>query len=159
MDIGSDKDYPASALSNFTPRSFIFDGVWCASAEGLFQAFKFDNIRIQEEVCKLVGVDAKRRGRKRNKIWMRAQKLWWKGKKYDRSGEEYQRLLDRVFDALSEDVSFCKALLDTGNERLTHFIGEPRKTDTVLTEQEFCSRLENIRIRLQTKKEADNASD
>ena len=149
MDIGSKAGYPASALSNFAPHSFIFDGVMCASMEGLLQSFKFDKPHIQAEVCKLVGIGAKRRGQKRNKAWKRVQKLWWQGVAYDRNGDAYQQLLDRAFDALSKNDGFRRALLATGDARLTHSIGISKTSDTCLTEREFCSRLETIRSRLQ----------
>ncbi len=148
MDIGSGSGYPTSTLSNFAPHSFIFDGVQCSSMEGLLQSFKFDKPHIQETVCLLVGLSAKRRGQKRNKAWKRVQKLWWKGVEYDRHGDAYQELLDRAFDALSNNSSFVKALLATGNSTLTHSIGKSKEQDTVLTISEFCSRLTKIRNRL-----------
>jgi len=149
MDIGSRAGYPASALSNFSPHPFVFDGVECNSMEGLLQAFKFDKPHIQAEVCRLVGIHAKRRGQKRNKAWRQVQKLWWNGVEYDRHGSEYQQLLDRAFDALAENDSFRRALLVTNRSSLTHSIGRSKMQDTVLTVREFCSRLENIRARLQ----------
>ncbi len=151
MNIGSRTTYPASALSNFSPHPFIFNGVECGSMEGLVQSFKFDKTHIQIEVCKLTGREAKFRGKKRNKAWKRIQKLWWKGKEYSRRGQEYQDLLDRAFDALAKNSSFQKALIATGNSSLTHSIGNSKRSETVLTEREFCSRLEKIRLRLQTK--------
>jgi predicted NAD-dependent protein-ADP-ribosyltransferase YbiA (DUF1768 family) len=151
MDVGSGRGYPASALSNFTPHPFVFDGVECSSMEGLLQSFKFDKPHIQVEVCKLVGIRAKRRGQKRNKAWKRVQKLWWNGKEYDRKGQGYQKLLDRAFDALAQNTSFREALLASGNSSLTHSIGNSKKSETVLTEREFCSRLETIRERLQAQ--------
>jgi len=152
MDISSMASYPASALSNFAPNSFVFDGVECASTEGLLQSFKFDKLHIQAEVCKLVGIGAKRRGQKRNKDWKQTQKLWWNGIVYDRNGDEYQQLLNRAFDALSQNESFQRALFVTGNSSLTHSIGNSKKSDTCLTEREFCSRLKKIRIRLQARR-------
>ena len=149
MDIGSKAGYPASALSNFSPHPFVFDGVECNSMEGLLQAFKFDKPRIQVEVCKLVGIYAKRRGQKRNKAWKRVQKLWWSSAEYYRHSDEYQQLLDQAFDALAENDSFRRALLATNQSSLTHSIGKSKRKDTVLTVREFCSRLENIRTRLQ----------
>lgn len=154
MDIGSKSGYPASALSNFAPHPFVFDGVGCSSMEGLLQSFKFDKPHIQVEVCKLVGIRAKRRGQKKNKAWKRVQKLWWNGVEYERQGSEYQRLLDRAFDALAENISFQKALLATNSCSLTHSIGNSKKPQTCLTEREFCSRLERIRSRLRNRKEA-----
>src|SRR5688572_3482038 len=97
MNIGSKSGYPSSALSNFTPHPFVFDGVECASMEGLLQAFKFDKPHIQVEVCKLTGLAAKKRGRARTKHWQRLQILWWNGKAYKRDGQEYQDLLDRAY--------------------------------------------------------------
>lgn len=149
MDVGSKAGFPASALSNFTPHPFVFDGVECSSMEGLLQSFKFDKPHIQVEVCKLVGIRAKRRGQKRNKAWKRVQKLWWKGEEYDRHGQEYQELLDRAFDALARNASFRKALVASRNSSLTHSFGKSRRSETVLTEREFCSRLEKIRTKLQ----------
>lgn len=150
MNIGSQNSYPSSALSNFHSHPFIFDGVECASMEGLLQSFKFDKEHIQIEVCKLVGFGAKRRGGNRNKAWKRIQTLWWKGKPYARKGKEYQGLLDKAFDALAENASFQKALLATRNSTLTHTIGKSKQSDTVLTQAEFCSRLMKIRERLQS---------
>ena len=60
MDIGSKKGYPSSALSNFAPHPFVFDGIECSSMEGLLQAFKFKNADMQVEVCKLVGLNVVR---------------------------------------------------------------------------------------------------
>lgn len=61
MDISSKGSYPSNKLSNFSPNDFVFDGVECKSIEGVLQAFKFDKIHIQDQVCKLVGLGAKRR--------------------------------------------------------------------------------------------------
>lgn len=148
MNIGSKTSYPASALSNFAPHRFVFEDVECASMEGLLQAFKFDKCHIQVEVCKLVGLAAKRRGQKRNKAWKRVQKLWWKGVEYDRHGTEYQQLLDRAYETLAKNDSFKRALLSTGGCAFTHSIGKSNPSDTCLTEREFCSRLERLRNKL-----------
>lgn len=151
MDIGSGKGFPMGNLSNFSPHPFIIDEVECASMEGFLQSLKFDKPHIQIEVCKLIGLQAKRRGQKRNKNWKRVQKLWWQGLEFDRRGDDYQKLLDRAFEALSQNSSFRKALLATGKNPLTHSIGKSKKSDTVLTESEFCSRLMKIRDKLMNK--------
>jgi len=145
MDIGSGSGYPASALSNFAPHAFIFDGVECASMEGLLQAFKFDKHHIQIEVCTNVGITAKRRGSKRSKHWKRVQKLWWKDVEYDRHGPEYQELLDAAYAALATNASFRRALHATGNAVLTHSIGRANASETVLTRNEMCRRLTKTR--------------
>ena len=146
MDIGSGTGYPTANLSNFHPHAFVFDGVECASMEGLLQSFKFKNPEMQREVCKLVGKQAKFKGKK--KKWFKTQTLFWQGKEFQRESAEYQELLDRAFEALSTNTSFQKALLATGNSPLTPNIGKIKENETVLTRQEFCSRLMKIRERL-----------
>lgn len=146
MDIGSGKGFPSANLSNFSPHPFIFDGVECASMEGLLQSFKFKEPEMQKEVCKLVGKAAKFKGKK--KKWWREQILFWQGQEFKRDSQEYQDLLDRAFDALATNTSFQNALLATQNATLTHSIGKSKQSETVLTKQEFCSRLTKIREKL-----------
>ena len=146
MDIGSGSGFPSGTLSNFAPHPFVIDGVECNSMEGFLQSLKFSNPEMQKEVCKLVGKAAKFKGKK--KKWWRTQILYWQGVEIARSSEEYQVLLDRAFDALAQNSGFRAALLATGNSVLTHSIGKTKITETVLTRQEFCSRLTKIRERI-----------
>lgn len=143
MDIGSGKDYPSNALSNFAPHPFIIDGVEVNSMEGFLQSLKFANHDMQKEVCKLVGKAAKFKGKQ--KKWWITQKLYWNNVEYDRSSEEYQTLLDRAFAELAKNNSFRKALIASGDSVLTHSIGKNKKSETVLTVKEFISRLNKIR--------------
>lgn len=144
MDIGSGKKYPASALSNFTPRSFIFDGVQCNSLEGILQSFKFKAVPMQEEVCTLVGKSAKFKGQE--KKWWQKQELYWKGVIYKRNSEEYQELLNRLYMTVYEQCpKFRSALEATKKATLTHSIGNNKIRETILTTTEFCSRLTKLR--------------
>lgn len=145
MDISSSGRYPSNSLSNFAAHPFVFDGVECNSMEGFLQSLKFDKPHIQVEVCKLVGLAAKKRGSKRNKAWKSKQVLWWKGLEFSRHSEYYQTLLDNVYMALAENDSFRRALLSTNNAVFTHSIGRNNPSETVLTATEFCSRLTKIR--------------
>lgn len=145
MDIGSGSGYPSCALSNFPPQPFVFEGVACASREGALQALKFDKPHIQVEVCKLVGLAAKKRGRPRNRAWQREQTLWWGDIAYARHGPEYQDLLDRLFAAAFANDTFRRALVASGTAALTHSIGRRDASETVLTVREFCSRLTKLR--------------
>ena len=147
MDIGSGTGWPSAALSNFAPHPFVIDGVECASMEGFLQSLKFKEPAMQAEVCKLVGKAAKFRGKK--KKWWKTQTLYWNGVEYARDSEEYQELLDKAFDALAQNTGFQKALLATNDSTLTHSIGKSKQQETVLTKQEFCSRLTKIRSKLQ----------
>ena len=146
MDIGSGSGYPCATLSNFAPHPFVIDGVECNSMEGFLQSLKFSNPEMQKEVCKLVGKAAKFKGKK--KKWWRTQTLYWQGVEMPRDSKEYQILLDRAFSALAQNSGFRAALLATGNSVLTHSIGKTKITETVLTRQEFCSRLTKIREEL-----------
>lgn len=150
MDIKSGCGYPASALSNFAPHPFEFDGVKCASMEGLLQAFKFKEEHMQVEVCKLVGAAAKRKGKHKN--WQERQTLYWRGVEYPRKSDEYQLLLDRAYQAMcDQNEGFRKALLATRDAVLDHSIGRSKQAETVLTRTEFCSRLMRLRRELQTQ--------
>ena len=142
MNIGSKSGYPSSALSNFAPHKFNFRGVECNSLEGVLQSFKFDKPHIQHEVCKLVGLAAKKRGKARNQHWQQRQMLWWAGEGFYRDSEEYQMLLDELYMTVYDQCEgFRKALVATGSATLTHSIGSSKQSMTVLTEREFCSRL------------------
>ena len=101
------------------------------------------DIAMQNYVCTLVGYKAKSTGK--HKEWWRTQTLYWRGQAIDRHSEEYQYLLDRAYDALASNEGFRAALLATGDAVLKHSIGKHSKSQTVLTEQEFCSRLMRIR--------------
>lgn len=147
MDIGSGAGFPAATLSNFAPHPFVIDGVQCNSMEGFLQSLKFKDAEMQKAVCLLVGKAAKFKGKK--KKWWKTQTLYWQGQEFKRDSEEYQELLDRAFDALARNTGFQKALLATGTATLEHSIGKSKITETVLTRQEFCSRLTRIRKELQ----------
>ena len=150
MDIGSGNGYPSAALSNFAPHPFTIDGVQCNSMEGFLQSLKFKDEEMQKAVCLLVGKAAKFRGK--NKNWQKSQILYWKGQEIKRDSKEYQDLLDRAYEALSQNTGFQKALLATKDAVLTHSIGRINPNETVLTRAEFCSRLMKIRERLELNK-------
>jgi len=143
MDVGSKSKYPAGALSNFSPHPFEIDGVECNSMEGFLQSLKFRSAEMQEEVCKLVGFAAKKKGRDKN--WQKTQTLYWKGVAIKRSSDAYQILLDRAYMALYQNSKFRKALEASKGSTLTHSIGKSKESETVLTTREFCSRLTQLR--------------
>ena len=151
MDIGSRNSGAAGKLSNFTPRPFVFRGVECNSMEGLLQALKFKDPIMAAHICTLVGFKAKKAGSKKN--WQRTQVLWWNGEPMARNSDEYQTLLDDAFEALyTTNGKAKKTLLATRCANLTHSIGRSKQSETVLTKQEFCSRLTKLRNRLRADK-------
>ena len=150
MDIGSGTGWPSAALSNFAPHKFTIDNIECNSMEGFLQSLKFSNPEMQKEVCKLIGKAAKFKGKK--KKWYRNQILYWQGEEIPRTSDRYQELLDQAYNALAQNENFQKALLATGNAVLTHSMGKRKQNETVLTIQEFTSRLNRIRSELQNAK-------
>ena len=112
-------------------------------------SLKFQDPEMQKHVCTLVGKKAKFKGKK--KKWWKTQTLYWQGEEIPRDSEKYQELLDEAFNALAQNTSFQKALLATQNATLTHSIGKKKTSETVLTRQEFTSRLTRIRKELQEK--------
>lgn len=149
MDIGSQNGWPSCALSNFAAHEFVIDGVQCASMEGFLQSLKFSNPDMQKEVCKLIGIKAKIAGKGKN--WQRRQLLYWQGEAMERRSVKYQKLLDRAYDALYENQKFKAALAAAGDATFTHSIGKRKEGETVLTIQEFCSRLNRLRERLKSE--------
>jgi predicted NAD-dependent protein-ADP-ribosyltransferase YbiA (DUF1768 family) len=150
MEIGSKHGYPASSLSNFAPHPFVLDGVEVASMEGFLQSLKCPYPDVQKEICKLVGLAAKRRGK--GYKWQKTGKLHWQGKEYDRLGDEYQELLNHAYSQLyKQSESFKNALRATGAAVLKHSIGRSKESETILTRAEFCGRLTKMRDFLMAK--------
>lgn len=147
MEIRSGNPYPSCSLSNFAVHPFIIDDIECYSMEGFLQSLKFKEVEVQKEVCKLYGLGAKRRGA--NKNWRKKQILYWQGREYKRSSKEYQELLDRAYECLAQNPNFRKALLSTKGMTLTHSMGRDKERETILTKREFCSRLMNIRDKIE----------
>lgn len=150
MDISSKGKYPSNKLSNFAEHRFILDSVQINSFEGFLQSLKFKEPEIQREVCKLVGFAAKKRGS--SKKWWKNQTLYWQGVEYKRKSKEYQKLLDKAYyEMYKQSDSFKKALIASGDSTLTHKIGKNNKSETVLTKQEFISRLYKLRHHVKEK--------
>ena len=114
IDIHSKRRGIAGRLSNFTKRSFIFDGVSCRSIEGVLQSLKFENDCVQKIVCGLWGVQAKLAG-ELGADWKATQMLYWKGVSYRREGEEYRKLISCLY--AKEFIEQLEALqrLNEGN--------------------------------------------
>lgn len=144
MDIGSGSEYPIGELSNFTENHFVVDGIEIKSMEGFLQSLKFSSKVKQKEICKLIGYDAKKAGRNQN--WQKNQVLYWNGNDYRRDGIEYQLLLNKAYECMYRDSEgFRNALKASGTAILTHSIGRTNMMETILTENEFCSRLMKLR--------------
>lgn len=151
FDIRSRNGWPVYALSNFYHNSFVMDGVSCRSMEGFLQGLKCSDVNQQKTICKMRGKRAKRFGQKikDNPRYDINNGVFWAGVKYDRMSDEYQALLRRAYGAMFDQCpKFRDALIATGNKRLYHSIGNAYPSKTILTEQEFCTILTELRSRL-----------
>ena len=143
IDIYSKKLGVAGRLSNFTKREFVFDNIKCRSIEGVLQSFKFENPEEQKIICGLWGIQAKLAGEGKN--WKSRQTLFWLGKEYARSSVEYQKLLNRLYMAVYEqDEGFIRDIKKVKKRNLTHSIGSSDIQNTILTEEEFISKLKML---------------
>lgn len=150
IDIKAKAPYPGGALSNFAPHAFEFDGVVCASMEGLLQSLKIADLSEQQRVCGLIGPVARSVGRQHE--WRETGTLWWLGAPIDRLSDAYQGLLDRAFQAMFDQCAdFRTALAATGDSELTHSLGKDDPCETILTSVELCSRLSKLREKLQRR--------
>lgn len=150
IDISSTSKFPAAYLSNFTPYTFTFRGIEFTSMESLLQGLKFEGVETQNSVFQRVGVKAKLRGKKRK--WYLDQTLYWQGTPMKRDSEEYKNIVHEAFYALAENIDFQQTLLATGNKRLYHTMGKSDPTRTILTEEEFCGILTEVRTSLRERR-------
>ena len=147
IEISSRAEFPYNILSNFSPTSFVLDGVVINSIEGFLQSLKVSDKNLQQEICKLSGIKAKGIGKKLNKKRNYDFKhLYWQGKHISRFSPEYYNLLERAYEErFKADENFRFALEYTENRILRHSIGEKDKARTLLTEKEFVGILTKLR--------------
>ena len=143
VDIWSKSDYPADVLSNLCSNGFRFDGMVCGSMEGFLQSLKQKDKEKQRQICQMKGKNAKKMS---STGWQTDQIVWWKGVAIDRQSEEYGHLVRRAYQAMFEqNERFRTALMSTRGMELYHSRGESDPFKTILTTQEFCSILTDLR--------------
>ena len=139
--------YPFNVLCNFTPTQFEHRGVKINSMEGFLQALKVKDEKTQKKICTLPGFLAKKVGNylKRTGKFDRVT-LYWEGKEYSRNGVEIRKVIDDAYKSkYAHDSLFRHVLSDSKGKTLTHKIGKSDPVDTVLTEEEFITHLDNLR--------------
>lgn len=143
LDIRSNGVYPSNVLSNLCSNGFRLDGVICGSMEGFLQSLKQQEKSKQLSICSMKGGNARKRS---VTSWQTDQIVWWKGVAIDRQGEEYQKLLRRAYQAMfDQNERFRAALMATRGITLIHISGNNDPYRTILTSQEFCQILTEIR--------------
>lgn len=145
IEIGGHTQSPLGLrLSNFHRRSFVFDGIVCASFEGFIQSLKCPDLKKQKEICFLSGKDAKKAGLEYNN-WTKGGFLFWQGTMYRRTSRDYMLLIQRVYDAIYEqNEEFREDLRKVGEASLWHSIGNPDMSNTTLTEVEMLWNIERL---------------
>lgn len=127
-------------LSNLADKRFVFDGEHIRSLECVLQSIKIVDETEQAKFWQQPGFWCKKQGR--NLPWQGSRLLYWKGVPMDRDSDEYQFFLDRLYSAVYvQHEEFRIALRQSGTEELTHSIGSTDPTFTILTQEEFISRL------------------
>ena len=143
IDIWSKSPYPANVLSNLYGNNFCYDGVECGSMEGFLQSLKYKDIEEQCHICRLSGKEAKRMT---TADWQKDQTVWWKGQTIDRQSDSFLTLVKAAYKAMFEqNESFRTALMSTRGKALYHSQGEQDPHKTILTEQELCGILTDLR--------------
>ena len=143
VDIWSKSDYPADVLSNLCSNGFRLDGMVCGSMEGFLQSLKQKDKDKQRQICSMKGKNAKKMT---SAGWQTDQIVWWKGVAIDRQSEEYGQLVRRAYQAMFEqNERFRTALISTRGQKLFHSRGESNPFKTILTENELCTILTELR--------------
>lgn len=143
IDIWSKSTYPAEVLSNLCSNGFRFDGMVCGSMEGFLQSLKQKDPAKQRQICSMKGKNAKKMS---GSGWQTDQVVWWKGQAIDRQGEHFQKLVYEAYQAMfNQNERFRAALMSTRGIKLYHSRGEQSPYNTILTENEFCNILTELR--------------
>lgn len=143
LDIRSNGLYPSNVLSNLCSNGFRFEGMVCGSMEGFLQSLKQKDRDKQRQICSMKGGNARKHS---VTSWQTDQIVWWKGQAYDRQSEDYQKLMRRAYQAMfDQSERFRAALMQTRGITLTHTSGETDPFKTILTAQEFCQILTEMR--------------
>ena len=143
VDIWSKSKYPADVLSNLCSNVFRFDGMMCGSMEGFLQSLKQRDRDKQQQICSMKGRNAKNMT---STGWQTDQIVWWKGVAIDRQSDDYTQLVRRAYQAMFDQSDrFRAALMSTRGMKLFHSRGEANPYKTILTEQEFCQILTDMR--------------
>ncbi len=149
LDLGWKNGGLGKALSNLFAYPFVLDGVQCGSMEGFLQSLKQEGLEEQEIMAALHGFTAYKIGQLGND-WKEKQLLYWRGKAFERTSREYHHLLDRAYDAcFDQNEAFREALLQTGVDSLTHYIGHHDPSQSTLTEWEYIYSIYRLRARAQ----------
>lgn len=145
IDIDWRVDDQFRILSNLAEKPFGFDYEHVGSIEAVLQSLKVQDATEQAIFWTKPPFWCMKMGRKIP--WQQTRLLWWKGVPMDRDGEEYQIFLDRLYAACyAASKPFRDGLIASGDKELMHTIGTIDQEFTILTQEEFLSRLLTLRM-------------
>lgn len=142
-DVCAREQHPEDILSNLCGNDFCFEDVQCGCMESFLQSLKFQEEKLQREICNI-----KAEGLDRYSIpdWSNSQPLWWKGRPINRLSPEYIDFISKVYKELYLWCHrFRDALMATEGKRLIYNSGVTDSSKKVLTDEEFCKVLTNLR--------------
>ena len=143
LDIRSNGLYPSNVLSNLCSNGFRFDGMVCGSMEGFLQSLKQQDLNKQRQICSMKGGNARKRS---VTSWQTDQVVWWKGQTLNRQSEEFQALIRQAYKTMfDQSERFRSALMATRGITLIHTTGENNPYNTILTSDELCGILTELR--------------
>lgn len=147
INIGySSKNHLSRMLSNLYPYEIVFRDEKAKSIEGVLQAIKHSEPDVQKLVMQYSGLDAYHtRGSTGVDDWRSRQSLSWKNQTMMRDSEQYQVFLDELFSAAFENPLYAKAIKSTGDKVLLHSVGNENPQETVLTRNEYESRINSLK--------------
>lgn len=143
------KDPVTKFLSNLHAYNFALGNYIYASFEAFLRCLVIEtteqNIQLKKEVSRLSGADAYFI-REFLPDWREKQILYFEGEIIERSSPRYQDILDIAYNALFENSAiFRLALKKSTGKILVHTNGHHEKMETLLTEEEYISRLNKLR--------------
>ena len=142
----SSKNHLSRILSNLFPYKLSIRDESAESIEGILQSIKHKEADVQKLVMQYSGLVAwHTRGSTLVDDWRKRQTLNWKEREMKRDSEEYQLFLDEVYLSAFNNPLYKKALQSTGDKILLHTIGHEDAKETVLTRNEYESRLNALK--------------
>lgn len=124
---------------------FEFGSMKISSVNAFLLALKVQDPNLQKELAALP-LDKVKEAAKSIKPTYDTRVLYWKGLPIERTSKEYSNLLDKIYNTrFQKDAEFRKAIRFSKQfQHLTHSIGKHDIKETILTEKEFISHLENL---------------
>lgn len=145
QDIHPEGRHPEDILSNRCNNNFCHDGVQCACMAAFLQSLKYKNEKLQCDICFTFGDCVCKYS---TSDWQKDQTLWWKGLPMDRHSHEYLDFVSEAYQSMFVwSKRFRDVLMQTEGKQLLYNSGNYDPYKTILTDEEFCKILTDLRER------------